>query len=62
MTVRDRINRRGLFVKLGLLFDGVVAVVLGVPIVRFLFSPVAGNRQGNYDSGRRAWRRIAIRS
>src|SRR5258708_11463098 len=50
MTVRDRINRRELFVKLGLLFDGVIAVVLGVPIVRFLFSPLAGNSQGNYDS------------
>jgi menaquinol-cytochrome c reductase iron-sulfur subunit len=50
MTVRDPINRRELFVKLGLVFDGAVAVLLGVPIVRFLLSPVDRGRQGNYDS------------
>src|SRR5437868_6539192 len=50
MTVPDQITRRDLFVKLGLLFDGVVAVLLGVPIVRFLLSPIARGRHGNYDS------------
>ena len=50
MTVRDPINRRELFVKLGLLFDGAVGVLLGVPIVRFLLSPVDRGRQGKYDS------------
>ncbi len=50
MTMRDPINRRELFVKLGLLFDGAVAVLLGVPIVRFLLSPVDRGGQGKYDS------------
>jgi Rieske Fe-S protein len=50
MAVPDRINRRELFVKLGLVFDGVVAVLLAVPIVRFLLSPVARGTQGKYES------------
>ena len=50
MTVPDRINRRELFVKLGLLFNAAVGVLLGVPIVRFLLSPVARGRHGAYES------------
>jgi len=50
MTVPDRFNRRGLFVKLGLLFNGCVGVLLGVPIARFLLSPVAQGKHGGYDS------------
>jgi Rieske Fe-S protein len=50
MTVSDQINRRELFLKLGLLFDGVVAVLLGVPIVRFLLSPVVRGQAGKYES------------
>ena len=51
MTVPDPINRRELLVKLGLVFNGAVGVLLGVPIVRFLLSPVARATQGQY----RAW-------
>jgi len=50
MTVPDQINRRQLFVKLGLLFNGVVGVLLGIPIGRFLLSPVVRGRQGRYES------------
>ena len=50
MTVPHQIGRRALLVKVGLLFDGVVGVLLGVPIVRFLLSPVDRGRQGKYDS------------
>jgi Rieske Fe-S protein len=50
VTVPDQINRRELFVKLGLLFNAIVAGLLGVPIVRFLLSPVARERQGAYQS------------
>jgi quinol---cytochrome c reductase iron-sulfur subunit, bacillus type len=50
MTVPDQINRRELFVKLGLLFNAVVGGLLGVPIVRFLLSPVERGRQGRYQS------------
>jgi Rieske Fe-S protein len=48
--VPDQINRRELLVKLGLLFNGLVAGVIGVPILRFLFSPVASARHGNDQS------------
>ena len=50
MTTPGPIDRRALFVKLGLLFNAVVGVVLGVPIVRFLLSPVARGRGGMYES------------
>jgi quinol---cytochrome c reductase iron-sulfur subunit, bacillus type len=48
--VPDQINRRELFVKLGLLFNAAMGVLLGVPIVRFLLSPIARGREGSYQS------------
>jgi len=50
MNVPDQINRRQLFVKLGLLFNGAVGVLLGVPVVRYLLSPVVRGRQGSDES------------
>ena len=50
MTVPNPINRRELLVKLGLLFDGLVGVLIGVPIARFLLSPVARGRQKKNES------------
>ena len=41
MENNNTITRRGLFMRLGILFNGLVAVVLAVPIVRFLLSAVA---------------------
>jgi Rieske Fe-S protein len=51
MISSERPSRRGIFVKLGLLLNGVVGVMLAVPIVRYLFSPVARDRKPGY----RAW-------
>jgi nitrite reductase/ring-hydroxylating ferredoxin subunit len=48
----NQIDRRTLFVKLGLLFNGAVGVLLGVPVVGFLLSPVARGRHGGYESWR----------
>jgi Rieske Fe-S protein len=50
MTSPNPIDRRGLFVKLGLLFNGLVAALLGVPIARYLLSPVARMRRAGYQS------------
>ena len=73
MTAPSAITRRALFVKLGLAFNGTVGVLLGVPIVGFLLSPVVRGRDGATSRGcrldrsisfppeRRAWRPSATR-
>ncbi len=38
MPNENTISRRGLFMKVGILFNGLVATALAVPIVRFLLS------------------------
>ena len=43
-------TRRGLFAKLGILVNGVVAATLAVPIVRFLLSSVTLSRENAYTS------------
>ena len=50
MPTENKISRRGLFMKLGILFNGLVATALAVPIVRFLFSSVTRGRAGDYLS------------
>jgi Rieske Fe-S protein len=50
MSDENRISRRGLFMKLGILFNGLVATALAVPIVRFLSSSVTRGRTGAYLS------------
>jgi menaquinol-cytochrome c reductase iron-sulfur subunit len=48
--IDDRISRRTMLVKLGLLLNGVIAATLAVPIVRYLLSPIARERKPGYDS------------
>ena len=50
MPNENRISRRGLFMKLGILFNGLVATALAVPVVRFLLSSVTRGRAGAYLS------------
>jgi Rieske Fe-S protein len=50
MTSPDNISRRGMFMKLGLLFNGTVGVILAAPIVRYLLSPVIRERNAGYES------------
>src|SRR6266478_5536126 len=50
MTSENTISRRGLFMKLGILFNGLVATALTVPIVRFLLSSVTQGRASAYLS------------
>lgn len=50
MTTSGSPTRRDLFVKVGILLNGVVAVILGVPIVRYLLSPVSHGRKDGYDA------------
>jgi Rieske Fe-S protein len=50
MANENNISRRGLFMKLGILFNGIVATALAVPIVQFLLSSVTRGRSGAYLS------------
>ncbi len=47
---RNGMSRRAMLVKIGLLLNGIVGVVLAVPIVRYLVSPVTRERQIGYES------------
>ena len=50
MANENTISRRGLFMKLGILFNGLVATTLAVPIVKFLLSSVTRGRASGYLS------------
>jgi Rieske Fe-S protein len=47
-SVASSVSRRGVFMKLGLLFNGVVAAVLAVPIGQFLLSAITRGRANGY--------------
>jgi len=50
MSLPGGVSRRDLFVKLGILLNGIVGIILAVPIVRYLLSPVARERKAGYES------------
>jgi menaquinol-cytochrome c reductase iron-sulfur subunit len=49
-STEDTLSRRGFFMKLGILFNGFAALVLAVPIVRFVLSSVARGQGKGYLS------------
>jgi menaquinol-cytochrome c reductase iron-sulfur subunit len=50
MMLPTGLTRRALLMKLGIFFNGVVALILAVPVVRYLLSPVAREKKGAYDA------------
>src|SRR5258707_12560215 len=50
MSNEETISRRGLLMKVGILFNGLVATALAVPIVGFVLSSVTRGRAGAYLS------------
>jgi Rieske Fe-S protein len=46
----NELTRRGLLMKIGMVFDGVVAATIAVPILQFLFSSVSRSRANAYLS------------
>src|SRR5260370_16103548 len=50
MTLANGLTRRDLFMKVGIIINGVVGAILAVPIVQYLLSPVAREWKGGYDS------------
>jgi Rieske Fe-S protein len=50
MPNENKMSRRGLFAKMGILLNGLVATALAVPIVRFLLASITRVRSGGYLS------------
>jgi menaquinol-cytochrome c reductase iron-sulfur subunit len=50
MSTENGISRRAALVNLGLFLNGIVAVILAVPIVRYVLSPVVRARKPGYES------------
>jgi menaquinol-cytochrome c reductase iron-sulfur subunit len=48
MPDNNMLSRRGLFMKLGILFNGLVATALAVPILRYVLSSVTRGRANAY--------------
>ena len=54
MTTSTAISRRKLLVKIGLLFNVIIGVILAVPVVRYLLSPVVRAQ----EPGSESWLRL----
>ena len=50
MSNEPTLTRRGLFMKMGILFNGLVAAVFAVPIMQFLLSSITRERAETYLS------------
>jgi menaquinol-cytochrome c reductase iron-sulfur subunit len=50
MTLPDNLSRRAMLVKLGILFNGIVAALLAIPIVRYVVSPLTRSRKVGYET------------
>src|SRR4029077_21210839 len=50
MSAGNGISRRAMLVKLGLSLNGIVGVVLAVPIVRYLLAPVIREKKSGYET------------
>ena len=50
MKSAEGVSRRGMLVKIGILFNGAVGVILAVPIVRYLLAPAIRERRPRAES------------
>ena len=48
MPNENMLSRRGLFMKLGILFNGLVAAALAVPILRYVLSSITRGQANAY--------------
>lgn len=51
MTLPTDLGRRDLFMKIGIFLNGIVGVVLAVPVVRYLLSPLRTSGKGAMTAG-----------
>jgi menaquinol-cytochrome c reductase iron-sulfur subunit len=49
MSTHNEATRRKFLMKIGIVLNGAVATLLGVPIIKYLLSPVAGSKKGDYE-------------
>jgi nitrite reductase/ring-hydroxylating ferredoxin subunit len=50
MTLPDSLSRRALFMKLGILFNGIIAAFLAIPILRYVLAPVTRGLKFGYEA------------
>jgi Rieske Fe-S protein len=50
MTLPDNLSRRAMLVKLGIFFNGIIAALLAIPIVRYVVSPLTRSRKVGYET------------
>jgi menaquinol-cytochrome c reductase iron-sulfur subunit len=50
MTLPHGLSRRELFLKMGIIFNGLVGAVLAIPILRYILSPVIRERKPGYET------------
>jgi len=49
MTMPDNLSRRAMLMKLGILLNSIIAALLAIPIVGYLFSPIGRTRKDGKD-------------
>ena len=49
MTVPGGLSRRQMYLKIAMLFNGIVGMLLAIPIVRYILSPVTRDRKQGYE-------------
>src|SRR6202142_3178076 len=50
MSVPEGLSRRRMLLKIAMLFNGIAGVLLGIPIVRYILSPITRREEPGYDS------------
>jgi menaquinol-cytochrome c reductase iron-sulfur subunit len=50
MTLPSGLSRREMFLKIAIIFNGLVGAVLAIPIVRYILSPVIRERKPGYET------------
>jgi menaquinol-cytochrome c reductase iron-sulfur subunit len=50
MTLPDSMSRRAMLMKLGIFFNGIIALILAVPILRYVLAPITMARKKGYTA------------
>jgi nitrite reductase/ring-hydroxylating ferredoxin subunit len=50
VTQPETISRRAMLMKLGILFNGIIAAILAIPVVGYVLSPLMRSRKGSHEA------------